>query len=85
MLVKSVFKVKSAVEGSIGKKVKFKIKKGKSKSQLDEGIITDTYPAVFTVQVENKGNKRVVSFNYIDLLTDCVEMFLCNEEETRIM
>lgn len=85
MKVKSILRIKSALEGSIGQKVKFKVKKGKNKSQLSEGTILYTYPAIFTVCVENKGIKRVVSFNYIDLLTNCVEFFLCNEEETRIM
>lgn len=85
MVAKSVSRVKSAVEDSIGQKIKFKVKKGKNRSQLSEGIISDTYPAIFTVSVENKGIKRVMSFNYIDLLTNYVEIFLCNEEQTRIM
>jgi uncharacterized protein Veg len=82
---KSVSKVKGMVEDCVGQKVKFKVKKGKSRSLICEGIISDTYPAVFTVSVDNKGLKRVLSFNYIDILTNYVEFFLCNEEETRIM
>lgn len=85
MTTKSVISVKAAVEDIIGQKIKFKVKKGKSRSQLKEGIIADTYPSIFTVHVENKGLKRVLSFNYIDLLTNYVEIFLCDEKETRIM
>jgi uncharacterized protein Veg len=84
LVVSSVTKVKVAVNDCIGKKVKFKIKKGKSRSQFSEGIILETYPSIFTVFVENKDFKRVVSFNYIDILTNNVEFFVCNEEETRI-
>lgn len=84
MAASSVTKVKGAIEDCVGKRVKFKIKKGKSRSQFSEGIILDTYPSIFTVFVEKKDFKRVVSFNYIDILTNNVEFFICNEEETRI-
>lgn len=85
MTVSSVTRVKELVEGCVGQKVKFKIKKGKSKTQISEGVIADTYPSVFTVYVEKKGLKRVVSFNYIDILTNYVEFFICDEKETRIV
>ncbi len=84
LAVSSVTKVKGAVEDCVGKKVKFKIKKGKSRSQFSEGIILDTYPSIFTVFIEKKDFKRVVSFNYIDILTNNVEFFVCDEEETKI-
>lgn len=85
MTVSSVTRVKELVEGCVGQKVKYKIKKGKSKTQISEGVIADTYPSVFTVYVEKKGFKRVVSFNYIDILTNYVEFFICDEKETRIV
>lgn len=81
----SVTRVKGIVEGCVGQKVKFKIKKGKSKPLMSEGVIAETYPSIFTVRVESKGLKRVVSFNYIDILTNYVELFICNEDETRIV
>ncbi|KAF5037169.1 Protein Veg [bioreactor metagenome] len=85
MTVSSVTRVKGIVEGCVGQKVKFKIKKGKSKPLISEGVIAETYPSIFTVRVESKGLKRVVSFNYIDILTNYVELFICNENETRIV
>lgn len=85
MTVSSVSRVKGIVEGCVGQRVKFKIKKGKSKPLMSEGVIAETYPSIFTVSVESKGLKRVVSFNYIDILTNYVELFICNEDETRIV
>ncbi len=85
MTVNSVARVKGLVEGCVGQKVKFKVKKGKSRSQINEGVIADTYPSVFTVHVENKGLIRVVSFNYIDIITSYVEFFICDDEETKIV
>jgi uncharacterized protein Veg len=85
LTVNSVARVKGLVEGCVGQKVKFKVKKGKSRSQINEGVIADTYPSVFTVHVENKGLIRVVSFNYIDIITSYVEFFICDDEETKIV
>jgi uncharacterized protein Veg len=82
---KSVSKVKNMVEDCIGQKVRFKQKKGKNRSLITEGIIGDTYPSIFTVLVENKGVKRVMSFNYIDVITNYVEIFIDDDENTRII
>lgn len=84
MPASAVARVKGAVEDCIGKKVKFKLKKGKSRSHFNEGIILDTYPSIFTVYVEKKDYKRIVSFNYIDILTNNVEFYICDDKETRI-
>lgn len=85
MTINSVARVKDLVEGCIGQKVKFKVRKGKSRSQINVGVIADAYPSVFTVHVDNKGLRRVVSFNYIDIITNYVEFFICDDEETRIV
>ena len=85
MTINSVARVKGLVEGRVGQKVRFKVRKGKSRSQINEGVIADTYPSVFTVHVDNKGLIRVLSFNYIDILTNYVEFFVCDDEETRIV
>lgn len=85
MTSESVVRIKQMVNSSVGQKIKFKVRKGKNRSHISDGVIADTYPAIFTVYVENKGLKRVMSFNYIDLLTNYVEIFLCNEEKTRIV
>lgn len=85
MTSKSVLRVKEMVESSVGERIKFKVRKGKNRSQMSEGIIAETYPAIFTVHVHNKDFKRVISFNYIDVLTNYVEVFLCDEEQTRIV
>ena len=85
MVSKSVLSIRSSVEDSIGENIVFKVKKGKSKALFHEGVIAHAYPSVFTVYVEKRGLRRIMSFNYIDLLTNYVEMFLCDEEQTKIM
>jgi len=83
--VKSIERVKKLVEECVGQKIKFKLKKGKKAAVITEGVITDVYPSVFTVQFESKGLKRIVSFNYIDIVTNNVEFFKCDENETKIV
>lgn len=85
MTLSSVTRVKNIVTTNVGQKVKFRIKKGKSKPQTTEGIIKDAYPSIFTVLVENKGLNRIVSFNYIDIVTNVVELFICDKEDKRIV
>ncbi len=85
MTISSVTRVKGLVESCVGQKVKFKVRKGKSRSQIKEGVIADTYPSIFTVHVNNNGSRRVVSFNYIDILTNYVELYICEDEERQIV
>lgn len=85
MTVTSVSRVKGLVESCVGKRVKFKVRKGKSRTQVKEGIIAHTYPSVFTVHVDNNGLNRVVSFNYIDIMTNYVEFYICDDEERQIV
>lgn len=85
MSVKSVSRVKSMVDGYIGQKVKFRVRKGKSKPLTTEGVIKSTYPSIFTVYVEKDGMNRMMSFNYIDIITNYVEIFICGDEEKKIV
>jgi len=65
--VKSIERVKGLVEECIGQKIKFKLKKGKKAAVITEGVITDVYPSVFTVQFESKGLKKKLLF-YFNLI-----------------
>lgn len=82
----SIVRLKSILDGCVGSRVRFNIKKGRKKTPPKEGILTGTYPSIFTVNVaECKGSDRVMAFNYIDILTNHVEIFLLDSEETRIV
>lgn len=75
----NICKVYNAVVANVGKKVKIKSNKGRNKYDITEGIISETYPCVFLIQVENKVTEAVktVSFSYTDVLTKEVELVLC--------
>lgn len=70
--------IRKSVEGLIGERVILKTNKGKRKANVREGILELAYPSVFTVRI-NAGldTERRVSFSYSDILTDTVEVTLC--------
>ncbi len=71
-------KVKSSVDKNIGSKVKIRANRGRHKIDVTEGVICETYPSIFLVQVANKADDTVqtISFSYTDVLTKDVQMQL---------
>jgi len=76
---KDVFLVKQDIQKFIGSKVKLESNKGRHKSTINEGIIANVYPSIFIVQLFNGDSpSRKLSFSYTDVLTNSVEITLCN-------
>jgi len=71
-------KVKSSVDKNIGNKVKIRANRGRHKIDITEGIIRETYPSIFLVEVVNKidDSTQKISFSYTDVLTNDVQMQL---------
>ncbi len=71
--------VKKDIAKFVGSRVKLETSKGKNKTTISEGIISDVYPSIFTVQLyDGKLPSRKLSFSYTDVLTNSVEITLCN-------
>lgn len=76
---KDVFGVKKDIEKFIGSRVKLETNKGRHKSVVSEGIIANVYPSIFTIQLfEGTDPSRKLSFSYTDVLTNSVEITLCD-------
>lgn len=71
-------RVKFSVNQNIGSKVKIRANRGRHKIDVTEGVIRETYPSVFLVEVENKidDTTQNISFSYTDVLTKDVQMQL---------
>lgn len=71
-------RVKFSVNQNIGNKVKIRANRGRHKIDVTEGVIRETYPSVFLVEVENKidDTTQKISFSYTDVLTKDVQMQL---------
>lgn len=72
--------VRRAVVSHVGSKVRIRANKGRHKIDVTEGVITETYPSIFLVKVEDKieETSRMISFSYTDVLTKDVRLTLCN-------
>ena len=67
-------KVKLYIKSLLGKKVLIKVNVGRNKYEHYEGIISNVYPYLFTVETTN----LVKSFSYSDVLTKDVQLKLSN-------
>lgn len=72
--------VRNAVVNQKGKRVKIRINRGRHKVDVTEGIISETYPNIFLIKLQESKDMpvRIVSYSYTDLLTKDVELILCN-------
>lgn len=73
-------KVRQAVNNHVGSRVRIKSNKGRHKIDVTEGVISETYPSIFLVTVNNsiEESTRTMSFSYADVLTKDVRMTLCS-------
>lgn len=72
--------VRKVVNAHIGSKVRIKLNKGRHRVDVTEGVIIETYPSIFLVEVANDVEEiyKTVSFSYTDVLTKDVCLSLCS-------
>lgn len=75
----NVRQVRQVLHAHIGSRVRIKLNKGRHKVDVTEGVITETYPSIFLVEVDGEEElSQIVSFSYTDVLTKDVCLSLCN-------
>ena len=57
-------KVKLSVDKNIGSKVKIRANRGRHKIDVTEGVICQTYPSIFLIQVENEVDNTVHTISF---------------------
>ncbi len=79
MLKTDVGTVRKAVNKHIGSKVMVRCNLGRHKVDVTKGIITETFPSIFLITVENESENtsQTVSYSYTDVLTKDVQITLC--------
>lgn len=67
----------------LGKRIKVKAHEGRRRVSIKEGILENTYPSIFVIRLDDEsGSGRAVTWSYIDVLTDSVEIqFLDDVQE----
>lgn len=73
-------KVRASVFQQCGSKVLIQLDRGRNKVDVQEGVIQNAYPSVFTILVNDEidGNPpQLLSFSYTDIITREIRMKLC--------
>lgn len=78
---KALVEIKEDLDACVGKKFRLRANRGRKKFFERVGILESTYPHVFVIKLEGgQESSRRVSFSYTDVLTETVELTLCEEE-----
>ncbi|MEI5909616.1 Veg family protein [Bacillus spongiae] len=72
---KTLGDIKKALDSNLGKRLMLKANGGRRKTIERSGVLTETYPAVFVVELDQEENAfERVSYSYADVLTETVEL-----------
>lgn len=79
--------IKRSLEVHVGRKIMLKANGGRRKTIERTGVLEETYPSVFIVKLDQEQHAfKRVSYSYADILTETVEVTVCNDEgQVRIM
>ena len=68
--------IKDTLAKLIGEDIIVTIDAGRRRTIVHEGRLTDTYPALFIIELDDDGEESYerVSFSYADVLTDSIEI-----------
>ncbi|MBS3678628.1 Veg family protein [Ornithinibacillus massiliensis] len=84
-MAKTLTEIKQGLECQIGKRLTLKANGGRRKTIERTGILAETYPSVFIVELDQDENAfERVSYSYADVLTETVELNF-NDEHTKAM
>jgi len=83
--VKSLIDIKQTLDGQIGKRLKLTANGGRRKTVIRSGVLADTYPSVFVVELDQDENAfERVSYSYADILTEAVEINFLDDLTTAV-
>jgi len=71
--------IRQNLESSVGKKVKLRANRGRRRVIEAEGIIENTYPKLFIVRLNDGSAVERMSYTYVDVLTETVELTFQDE------
>ena len=80
MQQKDLNRVRASVLQQCGSKVKIQLDRGRNKVDIQEGVIQNAYPSVFTILIDDERDEnppQLLSFSYPDIITRDIRMKLC--------
>ncbi len=74
-MTKTLADIKKALDSNLGKKLLLKANGGRRKTIERSGILAETYPSVFVIELDQEENAfERVSYSYADVLTETVQI-----------
>jgi uncharacterized protein Veg len=71
--------IKRSLDRHVGEKILLRANGGRRKTIERTGILEETYPSVFVIKLDQENSFKRVSYSYADILTETVELMVCNE------
>lgn len=79
---KTIASIKSSLDSKLGEALTLKANGGRKKTIERCGILAETYPSVFIVELnQDENNFERVSYSYTDILTDTVELVFTEDNK----
>ena len=79
---KTLVEIKQSLEENVGKRITLTANGGRRKIVERSGMLEGTYPSVFIVKLDRDKHKvERVSYSYTDVLTETVQLTVCEDQE----
>lgn len=84
-MAKRLTEIKDSLDGQLGKRLMLKANSGRRKTIERSGVLAETYPSVFVVQLDQEEYAfQRVSYSYADVLTETVELTFFDEQSNDV-
>jgi uncharacterized protein Veg len=81
MTKNALAEIKRSLDAYVGRKIMLKANGGRRKTIERSGVLEETYPSVFIVKLDEEQHSfKRVSYSYADILTESVEVLICDED-----
>lgn len=79
-MAKTLLEIKDELDANIGKRIIIRANGGRRKTIERSGLLEETYPSVFIVKLDQDQHAfERVSYSYTDILTETVELTVCED------
>jgi uncharacterized protein Veg len=79
--IRSVESIRKKLNRHLGERIKVRANEGRKRISIKEGILEKTYPSIFVLRLDDE-SRRAVTWSYIDVLTDSVQIQFQEEAQS---
>lgn len=82
---KTLADIKKSLDCHLGKRLQLRANGGRKKTVECEGVLSETYNAIFVVELNEDNAQKRVSYSYTDILTEAVEITFLDDSQALII